>query len=177
VTLDDLLDRVRDAEGVTYAEPPAIDQPTGVYGVTLPMLSASRGRPCTVDDLKALTPEQGRAIVRSRFDVDIRKYGFDRVTDPHLQAQLLDFAWNSGESRAIRWLQRTVGLPPGFVTGTIDDRTIAALERFPGWLVNNALAGARAHAAYHGGTPEKFAAGVARRALEFVIPLDEPHVS
>lgn len=175
MTLDDVLDSIRDREGTVYAEPPAIDQPTGPYGITVPVLSSARGHACTRDDLRELTVDEARDICRNRMLAEIRQHGFDRIGDDNLRAQMLDYAWNSGTSRAVRWLQRTVGLTSGFVTGAIDDRTLAALARLPARLVNNAMAAQRAHAAYHGGTDQKFAAGVARRAIEFVNmpPLDE----
>jgi lysozyme family protein len=179
MTEDQFLDAVGQREGLEYAEPPAIDQPTGPYGITLPVLSAYRARPCTIADLRALTPADAREIVRANVRNDLQKLGFNKIAFEPLRWQCLDYAWNSGEERAIRWLQRTVGVPEGFVTGVMDDRTIRSLNvisSLPGGLIraiNNALAGERAHAALNAGTAPKFADGVAKRAISFVIRLDE----
>jgi lysozyme family protein len=173
MTIDQILDDVAVREGLRYEDnPKRIDQPTGPYGITLPVLSAARGRPCTLADLKALTPAEAREITRATIIRELRALGFDRIVDERLRLQLLDFSWNSGAERAIRWLQRTVGLAPQFVDGRIGPKTLLALAKLPGFLVNNALAGERAHAAYHGGVRTDLAPGVAHRAIEFVVPTE-----
>jgi hypothetical protein len=96
MTIDDVLDGIRDREGTVYAEPPAIDQPTGPYGITLPVLSSARGHACTRDDLRELTVDEARDICRNRMLAEIRQHGFDRIGDDNLRAQMLDYAWNSG---------------------------------------------------------------------------------
>lgn len=169
MTLDDLVNVTIVREG-GYAEPPAVEQATK-FGVTVPSLSAWRARPCTVGDLKALTLTDAQQFYRDRFALNLQANGFDRIADEHLRVQLLDYGVNSGAARAVRWLQRTVGVS---VTGVIDDRTLKALSGLPAALVNNALAGERAHAAWHGGVQANDATGVARRAIDFVVPLDQP---
>lgn len=174
MTLEDVLDGIGEREGLVYEEPPKIDQPTGPYGVTLPVLMADRGGLATLADLKALTPDEARTILQRTLERELATRRFNAITYEPLRIQLLDYAWNSGEARAIRWLQRTVLLPAALVTGVIDDRTLVALARLPAVLINNALAAERAHAAYHGGAAPPFAAGVARRAIDFTVPLDGP---
>lgn len=174
MTLDDLVNVTIVREG-GYAEPPAVEQPTK-FGITVPSLAAWRNRPCMVSDLKALSLEEAQQFYRDRFTTNLREQGFDRIADEHLRVQLLDYAVNSGPARAVRWLQRTIGLVPELVTGIIDDRTLKALRVLPGYLVNNALAGERAHAAWHGGVQANDAAGVARRAIDFIVPLDQSEV-
>lgn len=175
MTEDQFIEATLDREGRQYAEPPQIDQPTGPGGITLPVLSKWRGRLCTVDDLRTLTVDESRAILRARIRQALSALHFDRIAFEPLRYQMLDYAWNSGEERAVRWLQRTAGLPEAQVTGVVDDRTIAAVQAYPPALLNNALAASRAHAAWHGGTGEQFAAGVARRAIEFVIDIVGDH--
>lgn len=172
MTEDDFLDQLAAREGTRYAAPPAMDQPTGPYGVTLPTLTRWRGRVCTVEDLKALTATEGREIARAGVRSALSALHLDRIPFAPLRYQLLDFGWQSGTERAIRWLQRTVGLPEAQCDGILGDRTIGALQRFPPALINNALAAERAHADYHGAIPQgTLQAGAAHRALEFVVPV------
>lgn len=173
MTEEQSLDALGVREGLTYSEPPRNDQPTAAYGITLATLTLDRGRACTVADLKALTVDEARDIARRKLQRDMAANGLAQIAFEPLRMQLLDFGFESGMQRAIRWLQRTVGIPEPFVTGSIDARTLIALNKLPSTLVNNALAGERAHAAYHGGVKEdNLQAGVARRAIEFVLPLD-----
>jgi lysozyme family protein len=175
MTEDTYIDGVFDREGRTYAEPPQIDQPTAPGGITLPVLTAWRGRPCTKLDLRQLSINEARDIIRANLRKALAAHGFNRITFEPLRMALLDFAWNSGEERAVRWLQRTVGVT---ATGTVDDRTIGAVARYPGALVNNALAAERAHMVL--ASPriaEHLKDGVIRRAIGFVLPLDEETAS
>lgn len=174
MTEDLFLDRLGIEEGLAYAGPPAIDQPTGPYGITLATLEDDRARPCTVGDLKALSAADAREVARRKIRRDIAAAGLALIGFEPLRYQVLDYGYESGMELAIRWLQRVVGLTGLSVTGRMDPRTVASLNQLPASLVNNALAGGRAHAAYHGGTQPQFAAGVARRAIEFVLALDEP---
>lgn len=174
MTEDQFLDALAEREGTKFAEPPAIDQPTGPYGIVLATLTLDRGHLCTVAELKNLPAGAAREVARRKIQRDVIAAGLNQIGYEPLRWQVLDFGYESGMARAIRWLQRTVGLSEPFVTGSLDGRTLLALNRLPGPLVNNALAGERAHAAYHGGTEPQFAAGVARRAIEFILPLDAP---
>lgn len=172
MTEDELVEAMFDREGREYAEPPQIDQPTAAGGITAAMLAEDSGLPVadvTPAALRAVTVERAREIIKRQVRRMVSEQRFSRIAFEPLRVQLIDFAWNSGAERAVRWLQRTVGLREEFVTGRIDDRTLVALDRYPPVLVNNALAASRARAAFHGGTAPKFAAGVARRALEFAI--------
>lgn len=173
MTEEQFLDALGAREGLRYSEPPENDQPTAAYGITLATLTLDRGRLCTVTDLKMLTADEARDVARRKLQRDMAGNGLALVAFEPLRMQLLDFGYESGMQRAIRWLQRTVGIPEPFVTGSIDARTLTALNRLPPALVNNALAGERAHAAYYGGVKQDhLQAGVARRAIEFVLPLD-----
>lgn len=175
MTLDDLVAATLDREGRVYRAPPGIDQPTAPGGVTLPALTAYRGHPCTVADLEAFTVDDAVGYIQARFQNDLSRLRFDQITYEPLRVQLLDFGYESGEARAVRWLQRVLGLAGPALTGVVDARTLLQLSKLPFTLVNNALAGARAHAAYHGAVPQQnLQAGVAHRAIEFVVALDEP---
>jgi lysozyme family protein len=174
MTLDAFVTGIFDREGRTYEEPPRIDQPTGPGGVTLPVLCAYRGRRCTVDDLRRLTVAEAGAILRWTIDLALTRWHFDRIAYEPLRLQLLDFAWNSGEGLAVRWLQRTVLLPEAAVDGVIGPQTLAALDALNPVLVHNALAAQRAHMVLTSRKiAKKFKGGVINRALGFVLPVGE----
>lgn len=168
--LDDVVAATLQREGLRYTEPPENDQPTGVGGITLAALAAYQGSPATIAQLKALTIDDASAIIRKRFEDDLGRLHFAQIGYEPLRVQMLDFAYNSGEARAVRWLQRTVGLAGLFVTGQMDDRTWRAMAGISSVLLNNALAATRAHAAIGGGVADvHLQAGVMRRAIEFVV--------
>jgi lysozyme family protein len=176
VTQDQFIEMVLDEEGRVYEEPPKIDQPTGPGGVTLPELCTFRGTKATVDDLKVLSIDEAKRIIAKRF-IDPQ---LQAILDEHLRVQVLDYAYNSGKATAVRWLQRTANsflssarstADALNIDGIVGSRTLAIINSLPPLPLNNALAGERAHAAYHGGTQPKFAAGVAHRAIEFIVAL------
>lgn len=178
MTIDDLIDATIEREGRIYGDQtthPPIDQPTAAGGITAAVLAAYTGRQVTIDDLKALTVDTVRPVIRWQITTALTRYHFDRILFEPLRLQLFDYGYNSGYERAVRWLQRTVGLPEAVVTGILDDRTLLALSTYPPVLINNALAASRAHAAYHGGTAPEYAAGVAHRAIEFAIDTTGDH--
>lgn len=178
ITERDFVEGLFDREGRVYADEhssPPTDQPTGPGGITLPVLSAWRGRPCTIADLKALTLGEATDVLLAGVRKDLRAYRFDMIGYEPLRLQMLDFSWNSGAERAVRWLQRTIALPPALVTGQMDERTSMKLAGLPGDLlpaINNALAAERAHAAWHGAVKDpELQTGVAKRAISFVVVL------
>jgi lysozyme family protein len=168
--LDTFITALFDREGRTYAEPPTIDQPTGPGGVTLPVLTAYRGRACTIADLRALSITEAEAIIRWTIDHALTAWHVERIAYEPLRLQLLDFMWNSGEARAIRWLQRAVGLPAAAVDGVIGPQTLATLAAHDPLLVNNALVALRAHMVSTSRTMRPVdKRGVLERALIFVV--------
>lgn len=70
----------------------------------------------------------------------VRGPGFDRITDPHLMAQLVDFGVNSGPSIAIQKLQGILGVK---ADGVLGPRTLSALAARDVREVNNALVSER----------------------------------
>jgi lysozyme family protein len=174
MTLDTFVHDIFDREGRTYEEPPRIDQPTGPGGITLPVLCEYRGHRCTVDDLRRLTVPEAAAIIRWKIDHALTRWHFNRIAYEPLRLQLLDFAWNSGDALAVRWLQRTVRLPEAVVDGVIGPQTLAALAGLDPVLVHNALAAQRAHMVLTSRKiAETFKRGVINRALGFVLPIGE----
>ncbi len=137
--IEGIFEREGDRYGDATTSPP-IDQPTGRGGITLDTLSAYLGRPATVDDLKALTHDAAVKIVQWQVDTLVRDQHFDQIADETLRLQMIDFSYNSGPARAIRWLQRVLQVPR---TGVFDGPTRLALPASSSFLVNQALIAAR----------------------------------
>lgn len=148
MTEDQLVDDIFEREGDRYGDEhtvPRIDQPTGAGGITLGTLRAyvadtGAALAVSVDTLRALTRRTAAPIVRWNLERLSKDQRFSEIDDTQLRLQMLDFAYNSGPSLAIRWLQRVLRVPR---TGVMDRATLAALAASDEWLVNQALVGAR----------------------------------
>lgn len=136
---DDLIDWIFDREGRVYSEPPKNDQPTAPGGIILDTLREIDTH-ATVDDLRKLTLPECREIIRRRLRQLSAGVGINKIGFAPLRLQLLDFAYNSGAARAIRWLQRCLRQEP---TGALDRPTLDALARADAFLLHHALAFAR----------------------------------
>lgn len=167
-----LIDDVFKKEGDKYGDQntvPPIDQPTGRGGIILPTLSAYFGRPATIDELKTLTHEKAREVVWWKLQSISERAGLDVISFEPLRLQMIDFAYNSGEGLAVRWLQRVLRSPR---TSKMDEVTVAALTNADQWLVNQALIAARLQmidmATDPGGSVDKkYEEGLENRALTF----------
>jgi len=84
-----------------------------------------------------VTEEEARGIYEAKY---VKGPRFDQVSDPHLQAQLIDFGVTSGPLVAIQKLQDILGVKPDGVLGPI---TLTALAKAQVDTVNNALVAAR----------------------------------
>jgi lysozyme family protein len=98
-------------------------------------LSAYRGQPATVEDVKRLTKDEAKGIYRTMY---IRP--FDAIPFESLRVQLVDYGVTSGPETAIRALQAVLGVP---VDGIIGPRTLTALSVWPWRFVNNSLVAVR----------------------------------
>ena len=175
MTEEQLVDRVFAREGDKYGDPttkPPIDQPTARGGIILPTLqayydAAEPGRRANVLDLQTMSHAQARVIVRWFLRRLSGLHHFDLVAFEPLRLHLVDFAYNSGAERAIRWLQRVLNVE---ATGTIDAATVDALNASQR-LIHQALIAARLQmidAATDAGSVSKtFEEGLENRALEF----------
>lgn len=183
MTEDDVIADVFVREGDEYGDettPRPIDQPTGRGGITLPTLQAyfdavEPPRRGTVLDLKTLTRTQAETVVRWTLARTSHQNGFDLIAFEPLKLQMIDFAYNSGEGLAMRWLQRVLRVPR---TSRMDAPTVAALGRSDPWLVHQALIGARLQmidmATDPGGKiDKKYEEGLEKRAHKFSL-LDVP---
>jgi len=95
------------------------------YGVTLATLRAHRRRATTADDVKALTLSEAEQIYRKNY---WHQAGADRLA-VGLDYAVFDFSVNSGPSRAVKELQRIVGVA---MDGIIGDKTLAAVHSYKG---------------------------------------------
>lgn len=168
MTEDQLIEDVFDREGRVYQEPPKIDQPTSPGGITLKTLSEYCEHACTVDDLRKLDLVQAHEIVRWKLRQLAQRNGIDRIVDPEVRLQLLDFAYNSGPALAVRWLQRVVRVPR---TGKMDAATTQQANAADPWLLHHALIMARLLmidlSTDSGAISKTFEEGLENRALKF----------
>ena len=143
MTEDQLIDGTFDREGRTYGDQtthPPIDQPTAPGGIILATLSAYLGRQATLAELKALTVETARPVVRWELRSLAFAHRLDQILFEPLRLQMTDFAYNSGPGTAIKWLQSVLRVP---IDGRIGPVTLRALYDQDEWLINQALVGAR----------------------------------
>jgi lysozyme family protein len=176
MTEDTLVASIFLKEGDTYGDQttiPRIDQPTGRGGITLATLRACKGPSMAIANLKAMTHDEAAVVVLWKLQQLAKDAKIDLIPSVPLRLQMMDFAYNSGEALAIRWLQRVLRVPRSSV---IDLPTLAAVINADGWLVNQALIGARlemiedATAAAARGQPgidKRYEAGLETRALTF----------
>ena len=103
------VDDLRDPGGITN------------LGVTMRSWEAWKGRPATVDEMRALTAADVAPLYRSSF--------WDAVKADELPAgidyECFDCAVNQGPGRARKWLQVAVGVP---IDGVLGPQTLAAVR-------------------------------------------------
>ena len=80
-----------------------------------------------------VTEAEARAIYLKKYALTP---GFDKITDPHLQAQLVDFGVNSGPHMAIMKLQAILGTEQD---GILGPKSLAAAGEMDPKYVNNRL--------------------------------------
>lgn len=91
-------------------------------GITQATLAASRGRPVTKQEVRDLSVEEATSIYKAEFWDSI---GGDKLP-AGLNESLFDFGINSGPSRAVKHLQRILGVK---VDGGMGPETLAAIEK------------------------------------------------
>lgn len=105
-------------------------------GITRATLAAWRGKPVTKAQIRTLTRAEAAAIYRARYWDAIK--GDDLPPGPDLA--LFDYAVNSGPARAVRSLQKALGMT---ADGVIGPETLRALAQKPPGDVMRALSSAR----------------------------------
>lgn len=96
------------------------------YGITHKTLAAHRGvKSVTAEQVKAMTKAEAEAIYRKSYWTqsggDLLPVGLDYAA--------FDYGVNSGPARAVKSLQKVVGVPQD---GIVGGQTLAAVERYPG---------------------------------------------
>ncbi len=190
MTEHEILDEVLVREGGWRDEverPDGSVDPATNLGITLPTLTHWRGRfglTTTLDDLRHLSPVVAKYIYTDLF---ITEPGFtpENVPFEPLRVQLIDFGINSGPARAVRWLQRVLGVTP---TGTLYEKStldrlrymtcdmldgVAVLRPDKARIVNDALVAARSYmidrSVDTGAMRKADEEGVESRALSFFL--------
>lgn len=114
-----------------------------------------------------VTEDEARAIYMQKYVVGP---GFDRIVDPRLQAQLIDYGVTSGPAIAIARVQAIVGVQQD---GILGPASLAAINASDARVTNNALVKARIMmiARLVQKTPSQltFLGGWCDRALQFLI--------
>ncbi len=122
-----IINGILDREGGTYSNRVSDKGGPTKWGVTLPVLAEFRGVSVKIDQLKALTRDEGYEVFEHLF---IRQSGFERLADEDVRAMLCDWAVNTSVARATRWLQRALGVEP--VDGQCGMQTAAAANAIDG---------------------------------------------
>jgi len=92
-------------------------------GVTLATLSAWRGKPCSKDEVKALTKVEAGDIYRAKYWNNVRADELPSGVD----LVVFDYAVNSGPAAAAKTLQQVVGVTADGIIGAF---TIRAVQRY-----------------------------------------------
>lgn len=108
-------------EGGFVNDPADSGGPTN-KGVTLNTFRSVYGRTKSVNDLRYITNEQWRNIFISRY---WNKCSADMIKDQSIANMLVDFAWHSGVTTAVKKLQKIVGVTSDGICGV---QTIGAIN-------------------------------------------------
>jgi len=120
MTDQDIITDILKREG-GYTDHPADRGGPTKFGITLSTLSTHRARSCNVDELKALTEGEARAIYEERYIIAPK---LNRIIDGTLRGLVVDAAVNHGAGRAVKMLQAAVGADQD---GIIGPKTIGAI--------------------------------------------------
>lgn len=85
------------------------------FGITRETLSRARGRRASVDDVRHLTQEEAASIYRRLYWDAV----FANELPPGLDLALFDLAVHSGPAKAVRMLQRFLGVPADGIVGPV----------------------------------------------------------
>lgn len=99
------------------------------YGITQKTLSAARGRPASIQDVRDLSEAEARSIY---FTLFVRGPGFSLINDERLLSLAVDCGVNHGPERVIKWLQEIVGVTKDGKLGPITAARINSYD--PGRL-------------------------------------------
>lgn len=164
-TIDSMLDAVIRREGGYVDHPNDRGGPTN-FGITLNALTTWRQRPTTAEDVRNLGESEARAIYLARY---LTEPGLNKISDPYVLSLAFDCAVNHGPQRAVRWLQKIVGVIDDGNLGPVSEVAINSYE--PVRLYQKLLA---RRIVFYGEIVDRdrsqadFILGWLRRAAEFV---------
>ncbi len=104
----EIIDGILQREGSTYTDRSSDRGGATKFGITIDTLASYRGHGVTPSEVAELTRGEARAIYQREF---IERPGFTHVANDRLRALLIDYSVNSGPSRAVKALQRALGVP------------------------------------------------------------------
>jgi lysozyme family protein len=146
-------------------EGPATNDPNDKGGRTAFGIAESANPQAWADG--RVTEEEAREIYLTKY---VKGPGFDKIEDPRLQAQVVDFGVNSGPHLAIMKLQAACGLPQD---GVLGPKTLGAVNSPTVLSLNNKLVAERikmiGRIVSKDPSQLKFVNGWLNRALEFLI--------
>lgn len=117
-TIHDIISEIVNREGKFVNNPKDKGKATK-YGITIETLSAWRGKPCTVDDVKNLTIAEAKEIYLKRYST------YSGIENGLLLEQMIDAGVNHGVTRSKKLLQSAVKVVPD---GIIGKQTKAAID-------------------------------------------------
>lgn len=142
MTVEDIIEQTIVREGgETFTHDQAGGDPPTRWGITDKTLGEARGlgRPATIEEVKALTGAEARAIYRQRY---VEAPGFLNVLDEPLRALLVDSAVQHGPGTAVEFLQRALGVK---ADGMLGGQTLAKLQASQPQYVYREVWNERAH--------------------------------
>lgn len=125
ITPSQIIDEVIEREGRVYTNDPKDAGGPTKFGITLRTLSKYRGVQCTPEDVQKLEEPEARDIYQGMY---LSPWAFMRPSP--LQTQLIDITVNSGYSRAVKCLQKALGIKADGIPGPA---TAAYLAAHPDW--------------------------------------------
>jgi lysozyme family protein len=94
-------------------------------GITLATLTRIRGRPVSLDELRALTEEEAREIYLAEY---LTAPGFHKIRDPYVLSLAVDAGVNHGPARVIRWLQKIAGIVDDGIFGPVTEVAVNSCD-------------------------------------------------
>jgi lysozyme family protein len=125
LSIDDILDDILRREGGRFTDNPNDEGGPTKWGITQNTLSQWIGRQATVDEVKAVTPELARRIYTKLYILDP---GFGDIADDWTRAFCIDMGVLHGPARAVRMIQRAVGVSVDGVFGPVTRAALAAVD-------------------------------------------------
>lgn len=165
MTPNEIIDGILKREG-GFVNNPADKGSATNYGITIATLAEWRGVPVTVEDVKNLTQQEAREILREEY---IIRPGFLGIDNEALRVLVIDCAVNHGANRAVKLLQEAAHV---FTDGIFGPNTRNAVNRMTASALYRRLCAARVRLygriIFRDHSQAVFAAGWCNRVAEFI---------